>query len=224
MMQLLGAPVLSGRFSQQWQDPTHPKIASKIVVTTAISNHSWGTAIDLTLEGILDTYGDGRVQVGLTLIAPIFNRRGWYWGAAFRKEDGMHFEASKALIEPWATPQPWPEAVSNRWSGACKAGRAQGLGVLRALRARQVVQAFYGRYDAGQPALGGVEVGGGFRAGRFGVDGQVVADGDRNTAIQAFDEGAAAARAMAAGLRRAGNIPSARFYEAKAKQLAEQLD
>ena len=69
---------------------------------TAISNHSFGTAIDLTLNGVLDTYGDGKVQYGLTLIAPIFNRHGWFWGAAFGKEDGMHFEAGKALIEAWA--------------------------------------------------------------------------------------------------------------------------
>lgn len=70
--------------------------------TTAISNHSWGTAIDLTLNGVLDAYGDDKVQYGLTLIAPIFNRHGWFWGAAFRKEDGMHFEAGKALIDTWA--------------------------------------------------------------------------------------------------------------------------
>lgn len=152
MMQLLGAPVLSGRYSQKCQDPTNPKIARNIVLdtvgpfrvrgllpavlslkavmadiqaeqpavykalgtqgmlccrnvrgsATAISNHSWGTAIDLTLEGILDAYGDGRVQVGLTLIAPLFNRHGWFWGAAFRKEDGMHFEGGKAVVEQWA--------------------------------------------------------------------------------------------------------------------------
>ena len=70
--------------------------------TTAISNHSWGTAIDLTLNGILDAYGDDKVQYGLTLIAPIFNRHGWFWGAAFRKEDGMHFEGSRSLIDEWA--------------------------------------------------------------------------------------------------------------------------
>lgn len=69
--------------------------------TTAISNHSWGTAIDLTLDGVLDAYGDDRVQFGLLQIAPIFNRHGWFWGAAFRKEDGMHFEASQALIDQW---------------------------------------------------------------------------------------------------------------------------
>ena len=123
-----------------------------------------------------------------------------------------------------ATPQPWPNAVANRWSGTCKAGQAQGRGVLRALRAGQLVQAFYGHYQAGQPMLGVVEVEGGFRAGRFGADGQVVADGDRNTAIRAFNEGAAAARALATSLRKARNAASARFYEAKARQLAEQLD
>jgi D-alanyl-D-alanine carboxypeptidase/Putative peptidoglycan binding domain len=69
---------------------------------TGISNHSWGTAIDLTLAGALDRYGDGKVQYGLTLIAPIFNRHGWYWGAVFGKEDGMHFEASEQLIRKWA--------------------------------------------------------------------------------------------------------------------------
>lgn len=71
--------------------------------STAISNHSWGTAIDFTLNGILDRRGDDRVQMGLTLMAPIMNRHGWYWGAAFRTEDAMHFEASRMLITQWAS-------------------------------------------------------------------------------------------------------------------------
>ena len=124
----------------------------------------------------------------------------------------------------WDTPKPWPEGASNRWSGACKDGQAQGLGVLRALRGNQVVQAFYGRYDEGRAVLGAVELEGGYRAGRFSSDGRVVPDGDRDTAIKAFDEAAAAAKAMAAELRRNGNAASARFYEAKARKLAEQLD
>lgn len=70
--------------------------------TTAISNHSWGTAIDFTLNGVLDRRGDNQVQVGLTLIASIMNEHGWYWGAAFRTEDAMHFEASRRLISEWA--------------------------------------------------------------------------------------------------------------------------
>lgn len=69
--------------------------------TSSISNHSWGTAIDLTLEGELDVRGDNLVQFGLTLIAPIFNEHGWYWGAGFPTEDGMHFEGSAAKIREW---------------------------------------------------------------------------------------------------------------------------
>lgn len=67
--------------------------------TTSISNHSWGTAIDLTIDGILDKRGDSLVQYGLTLIAPIFNKFGWYWGAMFHTEDAMHFEASRGLAD-----------------------------------------------------------------------------------------------------------------------------
>ncbi|NPT47993.1 hypothetical protein GNZ12_43250 [Paraburkholderia sp. 1N] len=39
--------------------------------TTKNSNHSWGTAVDLTIAGVLDTRGDNKVQVGLTLLCPI---------------------------------------------------------------------------------------------------------------------------------------------------------
>lgn len=70
--------------------------------TTYISNHSWGTAIDLKLNKILDKRGDNQVQYGLTLIVPIFNRHGWYWGGSFNKEDAMHFEGGRALVESWA--------------------------------------------------------------------------------------------------------------------------
>lgn len=65
---------------------------------SSISNHSWGTAIDITLNGVLDTRGDDRTQVGLAQIAPIFNRHGWYWGAGFPTEDAMHFELSEQRI------------------------------------------------------------------------------------------------------------------------------
>lgn len=67
---------------------------------SSISNHSWGTAIDLTLNGILDERGDDArtTQRGLALIAPIFNRHAWYWGAGFPVEDSMHFELSDQKI------------------------------------------------------------------------------------------------------------------------------
>jgi D-alanyl-D-alanine carboxypeptidase len=71
--------------------------------TTAISNHSWGTAIDFGLRGHgVDPRGDGKAYFGLALIAPIFNRHGWYWGAAFGTEDAMHFEAGRDLIDQWS--------------------------------------------------------------------------------------------------------------------------
>lgn len=74
--------------------------------TSAISNHSWGTAIDLKIEGVLDQRGNNKVQFGLTLIAPIFNRHQWYWGAGLPTEDGMHFEVSKQLITSWQGASP----------------------------------------------------------------------------------------------------------------------
>ncbi len=64
----------------------------------SISNHSWGTAIDLNLNGNLDERGNNKVQVGLSRIAPIFNRHNWFWGAGFPTEDGMHFELSDEKI------------------------------------------------------------------------------------------------------------------------------
>ena len=70
--------------------------------SSAISNHSWGTAIDFTLGGVLDRRGDNQVQLGLSLMASIMNRHGWFWGAAFKTEDAMHFEASRASIAQWA--------------------------------------------------------------------------------------------------------------------------
>jgi Putative peptidoglycan binding domain/D-alanyl-D-alanine carboxypeptidase len=67
----------------------------------AISNHSWGTAIDLTIDGVLDTPGDNRAQRGLLQIHSYFNNHGFYWGAAFPTEDAMHFEASDQLVREW---------------------------------------------------------------------------------------------------------------------------
>ena len=69
--------------------------------TSSISNHSWGTAIDLTLGGFLDPRGDTRIQFGLHLIAGIFNANGWFWGAGFTTEDAQHFEAGSALVQTW---------------------------------------------------------------------------------------------------------------------------
>lgn len=121
-----------------------------------------------------------------------------------------------ALPDGWT----WKDV---RWTGACQARLAHGLGTLRALQGGQVQRTFYGRLEAGQPVLGAIELPGGFQAGRFEA-GKPVADGERNTLVMAFDEAAAAARQVADGYQKAGNAASARFYQAKADKLAQQID
>lgn len=69
--------------------------------TTSVSNHSWGTAIDLTLEGRLDAFADGGTQFGLLILAEYFNDEGWYWGAAYSREDSMHFEVGEETLRAW---------------------------------------------------------------------------------------------------------------------------
>ena len=70
---------------------------------TDFSNHSWGTAIDIKINGKGDVYGDNLTMLGLSQLYPYFAAEKFYWGAGFsRKEDSMHFEASKELIEKWA--------------------------------------------------------------------------------------------------------------------------
>ncbi|MGB3313734.1 MAG: M15 family metallopeptidase [Albidovulum sp.] len=70
--------------------------------TTSVSNHSWGTAIDLTLEGQLDPFADGGTQFGLLILAEYFNDEGWFWGATYGREDSMHFEVGEETLRAWA--------------------------------------------------------------------------------------------------------------------------
>jgi hemopexin/D-alanyl-D-alanine carboxypeptidase-like protein len=70
---------------------------------TNFSNHSWGTAIDITIKGKLDKRGDGKALFGLLMLHRFFNEERFFWGAGFsgKKEDAMHFEASDELIRDW---------------------------------------------------------------------------------------------------------------------------
>lgn len=68
---------------------------------TATSSHSYGLAIDLNIDGKLDTLGDGKTQLGLTILADFFKAEGWIWGAGFSREDSMHFEVSRQTLERW---------------------------------------------------------------------------------------------------------------------------
>jgi len=69
----------------------------------ATSSHSFGLAIDLNIDGRLDTLGDGKTQLGLTILADFFRAEGWIWGAGFSREDSMHFEVSRQALERWRT-------------------------------------------------------------------------------------------------------------------------
>lgn len=82
----------------------------KIKGSDRLSNHSWGSAIDINIEGALDGISvgggtgklDGRTLAGLAAMAPFFNEEGWYWGAGFSNfEDGMHFEIADETIRDW---------------------------------------------------------------------------------------------------------------------------
>lgn len=69
--------------------------------TSSISNHSFGTAVDIKLQDTLDGFGDGGTQFGLLLLAELFNAEGWYWGATYRREDSMHFEVGEETLRRW---------------------------------------------------------------------------------------------------------------------------
>lgn len=70
--------------------------------SSAISNHAFGTAIDMKIAGVLVPRKARYAIVGLSMLAPYFNRAGWYWGATFDTPDPHHFECSTSLIATFA--------------------------------------------------------------------------------------------------------------------------
>lgn len=73
---------------------------------STLSNHSWGTAIDLTFGGEVDPRGDGRCQAGLLRVYSHFHKEGWFWGAGFPREDAMHFELADETVRRLFTTHP----------------------------------------------------------------------------------------------------------------------
>jgi hypothetical protein len=70
--------------------------------TTNLSNHSWGTAIDINISGVLTPRGSTTVQQGLVDLCPFMHAEQFYWGAGFSPTpDGMHFEVSAELLAQW---------------------------------------------------------------------------------------------------------------------------
>lgn len=66
-----------------------------------LSTHSYGLAVDLNIDGVLDNFADGKTQMGLTILADFFREEGWVWGAGFGREDSMHFEVSRKKLDEW---------------------------------------------------------------------------------------------------------------------------
>ncbi|MEZ5451691.1 MAG: M15 family metallopeptidase [Thiothrix sp.] len=102
----------------------------------SISNHSWGTAIDLKINDVLDIVNNDKAQCGLLEISPIFNRHGWYWGAAFSREDSMHFEASDQLIRKWHRGGLFDQGLEESYSTLTLGDRGLEVKKLQALLAR----------------------------------------------------------------------------------------
>jgi hypothetical protein len=91
------------------------RVVKKIAGKKSKSLHSWGIAIDITIDGIEDVKWNDKTFYGLALMVPIFHEHRWYWGGAFRdqetekgsgvywsNEDAMHFEVSKEMMLEWA--------------------------------------------------------------------------------------------------------------------------
>jgi len=66
----------------------------------SFSNHSWGAAIDLFFGRDVVPQGKPKTHRGVLMLAPIFNRHGWYWGAGFsgNSVDSLHFELAEETI------------------------------------------------------------------------------------------------------------------------------
>lgn len=97
------------------------------------SNHAWGTAIDIKINGKLDSRGDNQTQTGLSELYPYFYAEKFYWGAAFPTEDSMHFEASQELVEYWKKSGLIPQAQVS-----CQETVEKVLQEIRAKGVRQV--------------------------------------------------------------------------------------
>ena len=66
------------------------------------SNHSWGTAIDLTIGGKLSPLNATKIPLGLLLVYPHFHRHGFFWAAGYKgRTDPMHMEIADETLRYW---------------------------------------------------------------------------------------------------------------------------
>ncbi|WP_295984130.1 hypothetical protein [uncultured Variovorax sp.] len=110
------------------------------------------------------------------------------------------------------------------WTGTCSAGKATGLGMLRARAGSTAGAAFYGELREGVPVIGTVDLDGGFQVGRF-VQGDIgTRDTDWQDRHDGFETAMRAARAVSAHYAGQKNAASARHYGGVAKKLETQLE
>jgi hypothetical protein len=114
----------------------------------------------------------------------------------------------------------------TRWLGSCRAGAADGLGILRA-GSREPYDFFLGRMVRGRPR-DGLMIGHGTEwlvASRFDPSGAIVRSSDEDgSGLQAiFDRAAAAAAAMARRMDADGNHASARYYRSLADKVRKSI-
>ena len=121
-----------------------------------------------------------------------------------------------------AAPEGW-SPTKLRWDGPCASGFAHGQGVLKDMSKQPIERFFFGRLDKGKLARGVIDQPDGFVAGDFKA-GAVLPSDNRQTALDAFTEAKTAAGLTAAKFRKAKNAASAKFYDDKAKSLADQMD
>ena len=118
--QTMTNPVLSGMLRTENVGPINVQMLEPAIISL---RHSFGLSLDLNIDGVTDTLGDDRTQLGLILLSEFFQREGWYWGAGFGREDSMHFEVSREKVEQWRRLGLLPDeaAVAAIMSGAAPA-------------------------------------------------------------------------------------------------------
>jgi len=71
------------------------------IPSNKISNHAWGTAIDMKITGHSSPANTGdHIPRFIAVLLPFFHQEGWYSGISFH--DTMHFEVSEGTAQAWS--------------------------------------------------------------------------------------------------------------------------
>lgn len=103
MRQILGSLGPSGR-----NRPSDVAVVQRLPLDAGVSpgklsNHGWGSAIDMKIGSVLAPLGARFSVKGVDALVPYFNAAGWYWGGGYHgRKDPMHFECGSALPRTFA--------------------------------------------------------------------------------------------------------------------------